>query len=87
MQLQEENHKLSEQCKEQEKALEELGAQFGISKLEVSDLKEEVSFKLNKSETQWALDKEVTRCTSCVKEFSLTRRKVGILYFVGMLLC
>ncbi|XP_065214292.1 RUN and FYVE domain-containing protein 2-like isoform X2 [Planococcus citri] len=73
--LQEEHHKLAEQCKEQEKALEELGAQFGISKLEVSDLKEEASLKMGKNEVQWALDKEVTHCTSCGKEFNLTRRK------------
>lgn len=75
--MQEENHKLTEQCKEQEKALEELGAQFGISKLEVSDLKEEVSFKMSKPEIPWALDKEVTHCTSCSKEFNFTRRKVS----------
>ncbi len=65
-----------EQCKEQERALEELGTQFGLSKLQMSDLKEEVSIKMNKGETMWTADKEVTHCTSCGKEFSLTRRKV-----------
>lgn len=76
MDLQEEHHKLKEQCKEQEKALEELGAQFGLSKLEMSDFKEEVSMKNVKSEAQWVDDKEVTHCSSCSKEFNLTRRKV-----------
>lgn len=66
-----------ERCKEQEKALEELGTQFGLSKLEISDIKEEISLKMNKTETQWASDKEVTHCKSCGREFNITRRKVS----------
>ena len=78
MELQEENYKLTEQCKEQEKALEELGAQFGISKLQVSDLREEASLKvLSKNETPWTPDNEVTHCKSCSKKFSVRLRKVG----------
>jgi hypothetical protein len=78
IELQERNHKLTEQCKEQEKALEELGAQFGVSKLQVSELREQISVKSPvRTEVQWASDKEVTHCRSCAKEFNMTRRKVG----------
>lgn len=75
IELQEENHKLVDQCKEQDKALEELGAQFGLSKLEVSELKEQVSEKDVKLEISWAKDKEVTNCKSCQKEFNFKRRR------------
>ena len=79
--MQERSHKLAEQCKEQEKALEELGAQFGVSKLQVSELKEQIFVKSpSKNEVQWTSDKEVTHCKSCGKEFNMTRRKVRSIY-------
>lgn len=59
---------------EQEHTLEELGAQLRDSKLQISDLKEEVN--KNRMEGTWAQDKSVTHCKSCEKEFNLTRRKV-----------
>lgn len=60
---------------EQEQTLEELGAQLSASKLQISDLKEEASRKV---EGAWAKDKNVTHCKTCNKEFNMTRRKVCV---------
>ncbi|XP_076265928.1 RUN and FYVE domain-containing protein 2 isoform X1 [Rhynchophorus ferrugineus] len=71
--LQEEYYNLKDNCLEQEHTLEELGAKLLDSKLQISDLREEVN--RNKSDSTWANDKTVTHCKSCKKEFSLTRRR------------
>lgn len=47
----------------------------------MSNFKEEVSMKNVKTEPQWIDDKEVTHCSSCSKEFNLTRRKVLLFFF------
>ena len=73
--LQEDYYNLKEQCLEQEHTLEELGSQLSSSKLQISDLKEEVG--RNRIDGAWAQDKTATHCKSCGKEFNLTRRKVG----------
>ncbi|CAG9858385.1 unnamed protein product [Phyllotreta striolata] len=72
-QLQEEYYTLKDQCIEQEHTLEELGGELKESKLQLSDMKEE----LNKSrpEGSWAKDDSTTNCKGCTKEFNLTRRK------------
>lgn len=75
VELQEEHYRLSEQCREQEMTLEELGCQLSASKLQVSDLKEEFSVTRNKDSALWTSDKGVTHCKSCSKEFNITRRK------------
>lgn len=80
VELQEEHYRLNEQCREQEMTLEELGCQLSVSKLQVSDLKEEYSVTRNKDTALWTLDKEVTHCKSCNKEFNITRRKVSDLF-------
>ncbi|XP_068909064.1 RUN and FYVE domain-containing protein 2 isoform X3 [Tenebrio molitor] len=71
--LQEDYYNLKEQCLEQEHTLEELGSQLSTSKLQISDLKEEVG--RNKMEGAWVQDKTATHCKACSKEFNLTRRK------------
>lgn len=73
--LQEEYYTLKEHCLEQEQTLEELGVQLSASKLQISDLKEEATRKV---EGAWAKDKNVTHCKACKKEFNMTRRKVCI---------
>lgn len=78
--MQEDYYTLREQCLEHEQTLEELGKQLSVSKLQVSDLKEEVI--RNKSEGAWAQDKDATYCKSCTKDFNMTRRKVcSIIYY------
>lgn len=72
--MQEDYYTLKEQCLEQEQTMEELGKQLSISKLEVSEMREEAHRQ--KADGQWAQDKTATNCKSCSKEFNLTRRKV-----------
>ncbi|XP_018331063.1 RUN and FYVE domain-containing protein 2 isoform X2 [Agrilus planipennis] len=71
--IQEEYYNLKEHCLEQEQTLEELGSQLSASKLQLSDLKEEVG--KTKMEGTWVKDKDITHCRSCNKEFNVTRRK------------
>lgn len=75
--LQEEHYRVSEQCREQELTLEELGSQLSHSKLEVSELREEASASRGVNDALWASDKAVTHCKTCTKEFNLTRRKAS----------
>lgn len=79
MTLQEEKYRLDEKCREQEETLEELGRHLSISKLQVSELKEEAgeAAALSATENSWASDDAVTNCKICRREFSLTRRKVS----------
>lgn len=72
--LQEDYYTLKEHCLEQEQTLEELGTQLSVTKLQISDLKEEAN--RNRSEGTWVKDKSTTNCKGCNKEFSLTRRRV-----------
>ncbi|XP_045460055.1 RUN and FYVE domain-containing protein 2 [Harmonia axyridis] len=71
--LQKEYYTLKEKCLEQEQTMEELGKQLSTSKLQISDLKEEVN--KNKADFTWEDDSAVTNCKTCNKEFSLTRRR------------
>ncbi|KAG8258717.1 hypothetical protein J6590_025882 [Homalodisca vitripennis] len=75
VELQEEHYRLSEQCREQELTLEELGTQLSRSKLQVSELKEEASVTRSVADALWTSDKEVSHCKACSKEFNITRRK------------
>lgn len=75
--LQEDYYQLKEQCMEHEQTLEELGNQLSISKLQVADLQEEATRSITKGDGQWALDKEVTHCKGCNREFNITRRRVS----------
>lgn len=52
---------------------------FSRSKLKVEDLKEA---QLMAKDAQWTEDKEATHCRQCVKMFSVSRRKVGMVYFL-----
>ncbi|KAK5650701.1 hypothetical protein RI129_001730 [Pyrocoelia pectoralis] len=70
--LQEDYYTLKERWLEQEQTLEELGAQLSVSKLQLSDLKEEAGRKV---EGAWADDSSVRHCKACSKEFNMTRRK------------
>lgn len=70
---------MKEQCLEQEQTLEELGTQLSVTKLQISDLKEEAS--RNRNDGTWVKDKSTTNCKGCNKEFSLTRRKVSLFFF------
>ncbi|KAK9884835.1 hypothetical protein WA026_009059 [Henosepilachna vigintioctopunctata] len=71
--LQQEYYSLKEKCLEQEQTMEELGKQLSTSKLQISDLKEEVG--KSKVDGTWADDNSVSHCKSCTKEFNLTRRR------------
>ncbi|KAL1465864.1 hypothetical protein WDU94_005394 [Cyamophila willieti] len=73
--LQDEHHKLQDKYKESELALEELGTQLSMSKLQVSDLMEEQHIAKRTSEGQWAKDKEAKTCRACDVEFTVTRRR------------
>ncbi|KAL1492248.1 hypothetical protein ABEB36_012726 [Hypothenemus hampei] len=72
--LQEEYYTLKDNCLEQEHTLEELGGQLRDSKLQISELKEEIN-RIKQADGAWASDSTATNCKSCKKEFSLTRRK------------
>lgn len=71
---------MKEQALEQEQTLEELGSQLSTSKLQLSDMKEEIH--RSKVDGAWVKDKTATHCKGCKKEFILTRRKVlGSFFF------
>ncbi|XP_017784619.1 PREDICTED: RUN and FYVE domain-containing protein 2 isoform X2 [Nicrophorus vespilloides] len=72
--LQEDYYMLKEHSLEQDQTLEELGRQLSLSKLQLSDMKEEASKSKTDSST-WAKDTSATHCKACSKEFNLTRRK------------
>ncbi|ESO03035.1 hypothetical protein HELRODRAFT_80894, partial [Helobdella robusta] len=63
---------LEVRCMEQEDALTELGSHLIHTKLKVENMKEE---QLVTKDAQWADDKEITNCTQCQKQFSVSRRK------------
>lgn len=83
--------KARQQWSEAQTTLEELGLQLSVSKLKVSELqeREKNQHQLNSSNSSmisanavdsttagiWAPDSIATHCTSCQKEFNLTRRK------------
>ncbi|KAJ8931498.1 hypothetical protein NQ314_015569 [Rhamnusium bicolor] len=72
-QLQEDYYTLKDQWLEQEHTLEELGGQLRESKLQISDLKEEIN--KNRPEGAWVKDNSAPHCKACNKEFNLTRRR------------
>lgn len=59
--------------------LEELGIQLSVGKLQISELKEklESSEKSELSIPAWTPDKLSSNCSSCLKDFTVTRRKVS----------
>lgn len=71
-QLQEKHIVLQRSCEEQENTLAELGSHLSESKLKMEDLREAQQVI---KEASWMDDKEVTNCTACKKEFSISRRK------------
>ncbi|CAG9829371.1 unnamed protein product [Diabrotica balteata] len=71
--LQEEYYTLKDQCLEQEHTLEELGGHLRESKLQISDLREEIT--KSRPEGSWAKDHTAAKCKACTKEFNLTRRR------------
>ncbi|CAG9823724.1 unnamed protein product [Phaedon cochleariae] len=72
-QLQEDYYTLKDHNMEQDKTLEELGGKLKDSKLQISDLKEEIN--RNRIDGTWAKDNTVSNCSACSKEFNLTRRR------------
>ncbi|KAG7211716.1 hypothetical protein KM043_010963 [Ampulex compressa] len=78
--LQEEHYALKEICTEQERTLEELGGQLSAAKLAAVELREAADNAQQQHQQQdgapaWANDRLVTQCTSCNREFNITRRK------------
>lgn len=76
--------KLSHKWSEAQRTLEELGIQLSVSKLQISELKEQAgsNLKLNSSDpgggssnNAWIPDKLTSKCKGCNREFSMTRRK------------
>ncbi|XP_071131645.1 RUN and FYVE domain-containing protein 2-like isoform X4 [Mytilus edulis] len=63
---------LQKACEEQERALAELGSHLSESKLRVEDMKEA---QMATKDLQWKGDKDASHCSSCEKEFSISRRK------------
>ncbi len=63
-------------AKEQEEALEELGARLSESRLEVEALREERRRAVLVREASWQDDKQVDNCQACSREFGMSRRKV-----------
>lgn len=74
MLLQEEHHKLKEQCRGQERALEELAGQLKKEILKSNELEEAANNTM--AQAHWERDNEVANCKKCEKEFSITRRRV-----------
>nr|CAI5865387.1 unnamed protein product [Callosobruchus analis] len=75
-QLQEDYYTMKDHCLEQDHTLEELGAQLRDSKLEISDLKEEIN--RNRPDGAWVKDNTAVECKACNKEFNLTRRRFSV---------
>ncbi|XP_076072561.1 RUN and FYVE domain-containing protein 2-like isoform X4 [Mytilus galloprovincialis] len=63
---------LQKACEEQERALAELGSHLSESKLRVEDMKEA---QMATKDLQWKGDKDASHCSTCEKEFSISRRK------------
>lgn len=63
---------------EAQHTLEELGIQLSVSKLQISEMKEKLenSEKNGEASPVWTPDKLSSHCTSCCKDFTVTRRKV-----------
>lgn len=59
--------------KDYEKGLEEMGINFGKSKMHLHDLKETTEAI---ADAQWESDQDAVNCKQCEKPFSVTRRKV-----------
>ena len=80
MALQEEHYALREICTEQEKTLEELGAQLSTAKLAAVELREAADNAQQQPQqegvTPWANDRLVSHCKGCTREFNIARRKV-----------
>lgn len=81
--------KVQNEWTEAQRTLEELGIQLSVSKLQISDLKERAEFGNAKpggggatnvdptggGGNGWTPDRMTSRCKSCNREFSMTRRK------------
>ncbi|VEN55006.1 unnamed protein product [Callosobruchus maculatus] len=65
-QLQEDYYTMKDHCLEQDHTLEELGAQLRDSKLEISDLKEEIN--RNRPDGAWVKDNTALECKACNKD-------------------
>lgn len=76
---------MSYKWSEAQRTLEELGIQLSVSKLQISELKEQAEnhSKISSSDpggganagNGWTPDKLTSKCKGCSREFSLTRRK------------
>ncbi|XP_033214289.1 RUN and FYVE domain-containing protein 2-like isoform X2 [Belonocnema kinseyi] len=77
--LQEEHYALREICTEQEKTLEELGAQLSAAKLAAVELREAADNAQQQPQQDgiapWANDRLVSHCKGCTREFNIARRK------------
>ncbi|XP_043470076.1 protein RUFY3 isoform X2 [Leptopilina heterotoma] len=77
--LQEEHYALREICTEQERTLEELGAQLSAAKLAAVELREAANNAQQQPQQDgaapWANDRLVTHCKGCTREFNIARRK------------
>lgn len=62
---------------EAQHTLEELGIQLSVGKLQISELKEKLENceKPEVSSPTWIPDKLASHCSSCCKEFTVTRRR------------
>jgi RUN and FYVE domain-containing protein 1 len=68
--IRQENQRVKEMNREQDKTLEELGQQLSWTKLQMDSLKEET-----KVPGSWEKDSEAASCKGCDKEFNIARRK------------
>lgn len=77
--LQEEHYALREICTEQERTLEELGAQLSAAKLAAVELREAANNAQQQPQQDgaapWTNDRLVTHCKGCTREFNIARRK------------
>lgn len=71
---------MREICTEQERTLEELGAQLSAAKLAAVELKEAASNAQQQPQQDgaalWTNDRLVSHCKGCTREFNIARRKV-----------
>lgn len=74
--LQEEQHILKTQYSEAQRTLEEVGATLSENKLQLAEMLEREAKSTGEEPATWTCDKDATACTSCHKEFTITRRKV-----------
>lgn len=81
--------RLRKQWQEAQITLEELGIQLSVSKLQVSELQEKLkcidqnNVRLMNNDINgsvWSPDNSTSKCKACEREFSLTRRKVHIIF-------